>query len=68
MEEKSRYLSLDEVGRCVGLSPITLRRYVADGRLPAARLGGRVRVAEADLENFIEARAVVPSSPARSAE
>lgn len=31
----------------------TLRRYISDGRLPASKIGGRVRVRRADLDALL---------------
>ncbi|PCC45838.1 helix-turn-helix domain-containing protein [Brevibacterium aurantiacum] len=36
----------------------TLRRYIADGRLPTAKIGGRVKLLRADLDAL-----VVPTAP-----
>lgn len=59
-EKPFRFLTLDEVGRSCGLSTYTIRRYVSEGKLPAVRFGGRVRVSEGSLAAFAESRAVVP--------
>lgn len=45
------YLSLPDAAELVGQSVKTLRRRIADGRLPAYRFGPRsIRVRLADLE------------------
>jgi hypothetical protein len=46
----THYLSLqDAVGLGYGAYQ-TLRKYIADGRLPAVKIGGRVKVLRADLD------------------
>lgn len=52
------YLNLNEaVGLGYGAYQ-TLRRYIADGRLPAVKIGGRVKVLRADLDAL-----AVPKQP-----
>jgi excisionase family DNA binding protein len=65
MLESPRLLSLDQVGRALGMSTYTAARYVTSGRLPAVRIGGRVRVDQADLAAFCEAQraAAAPAVP-----
>lgn len=46
------YLPLSVVADEYGISTRTLRRRIADGTLPAYRVGGQVRVREADLEQL----------------
>lgn len=48
------YLSLDHVANAHGLSVKTVRRRIADGTLPAYRIGGRIRVREADLDRLAQ--------------
>lgn len=45
-----RLLTAVEVANRLALAPITVRRLIASGRLPAVRLGRCVRVREGDLE------------------
>jgi len=62
-EKPARFLTLDEAGRSCGLSTYTVRRYVAEGKLPGVRIGGRVRIPESSLASFCAERAVEPSVP-----
>jgi len=41
----------------LGLSPSTIRRLIAAGRLPVVRIGGRVLLRYADLDEFLAASA-----------
>jgi excisionase family DNA binding protein len=43
------------------VAPITIRRYIAAGRLPAVRVGRGVRVEREAVERFVEP--VAPASP-----
>jgi excisionase family DNA binding protein len=46
----SRLLTVDEVAKRLRLHPITVRRHIRSGRLPATRIGRSVRVREEDIE------------------
>lgn len=46
------YLSIAEVAEQTGLSAKTIRRRIADGSLPARRIGSRVRIHRDDLAAF----------------
>jgi excisionase family DNA binding protein len=50
----SRLLTVDEVAQRLRLHPITVRRHIRSGRLPATRIGRSVRVKEEDIEKTIE--------------
>lgn len=45
------YLSLDDVAARLGVSVKTARRRVADGTLPAVRIGRLIRVPASALES-----------------
>jgi excisionase family DNA binding protein len=48
------YISLDAAAEQIGVSKRTIRRLVADGRLPAYRVGSRVvRIDSADLDALL---------------
>lgn len=49
-------LSVAEAAAACGLSTRTLRQYIRDGELPAARIGARVLVLRKDLESWIAGR------------
>ncbi|WP_410908004.1 helix-turn-helix domain-containing protein, partial [Priestia sp. SIMBA_032] len=48
----SYYLSADEVADELGLHVRTVRTYIRDGRLRAARVGKQYRITRADLAAF----------------
>lgn len=45
-------LSVRQVAFILKVHPLTIRRYIKQGRLKAVRVGGNVRVKESDLKNF----------------
>ncbi len=48
--DETRYLTAAEVAERLGISLRTVRRRIADGTLPAVRIGGAVRVPASALE------------------
>jgi excisionase family DNA binding protein len=46
-------LSVAEVAERLGCSPDTVQRLIAAGELPAYRIGGRLKVNEADLAEYL---------------
>jgi excisionase family DNA binding protein len=51
-----RFSTVAEVAERLGVSDRTVYRWIANGELVAHRLGGSVRISEADLELFLAAR------------
>jgi excisionase family DNA binding protein len=47
-------LTVQETAAMLKLSPITIRRYIAAGRLPAVRVGRAVRLRREAIEDFLE--------------
>jgi len=47
-------LTVQETAQRLKVAPITIRRYIASGRLPAVRIGRQVRVRKEAIEGFIE--------------
>jgi excisionase family DNA binding protein len=54
-------LTIRETARILRVSTVTVRRFIADGRLPAVRVGKGVRVDQQALEQF--AQPVAPKEP-----
>jgi excisionase family DNA binding protein len=48
-------LSVRQVAFILKVHPLSVRRYIKDGRLKAVRVGGNVRIEEAELQNFNKA-------------
>ncbi len=46
-------LTVREAAQTLRVSPLTVRRYIADGRLSAVRAGKGVRVRRESLEQFV---------------
>jgi excisionase family DNA binding protein len=46
--------NVKEAGQAMGISPWTVRRYIADGKLLAVRLGRRVLVEPDECRKLIE--------------
>lgn len=46
-------LTVQETAQMLKVSPITIRRYIADGRLAAVRAGKGVRVPKDSVEQFL---------------
>lgn len=65
-------LDVHNVARTLSLSPWTVRRMIADGRLIPVRLGRRVLVEPSEVERFVgearkrsESHQAEPENPAR---
>jgi excisionase family DNA binding protein len=51
--ERTRYVSLAEVADYLGVSIKTVRRRVAEGQIPAYRVGRLLKVDVADVEQLL---------------
>jgi len=50
----SQFVSLDEAAEYLGVTPRSIRRYIAEGRLPGYRLGKKqIRVRTSDVEALL---------------
>jgi excisionase family DNA binding protein len=49
-------LTVEHVAERLHVSTKSVRRYIDRGELPVHRLGGLIRISEADLQQFLEAR------------
>jgi excisionase family DNA binding protein len=47
------YLRAPDIARLTGVAPRTVRRWIADGTLPSAKIGGARLVARTDLERLL---------------
>jgi len=48
-----KLLSINDVARVLNVSAVTVKRYIADGKIDSVKIGGNRRVAPASLEQFI---------------
>ena len=53
--------TIHEIAELLKVSEATVRRWIHDGELRAARFGRDFRVAARDLEAFVEAHTMQPS-------
>ncbi|MET9211270.1 MULTISPECIES: helix-turn-helix domain-containing protein [unclassified Nocardia] len=58
-----RLYSVEQVADLLGLHVRTVRSYVRDGKLPAARIGKQYRIAHDDLEAFTGLPITAPRTP-----
>ncbi|MEV6655454.1 helix-turn-helix domain-containing protein [Nocardia fluminea] len=64
-----RLYSVEQVAELLGLHVRTVRGYVRDGKLPAARIGKQYRITHDDLETFTGLPITTPhTAPRRHAE
>lgn len=62
LDRPTTLLSLTDAARLTRISRSTIRRAVADGSLPAYRVGNRYRVRVTDLEAWIDAARIDPKA------
>jgi excisionase family DNA binding protein len=68
MPIQREYLSPNEIGEYLGISPFTIRRYIKLGELKAVKLLGSFRVHKNDLQAFLKAHEVNPAEESLEAE
>jgi len=52
--EDLRTLTVEDVAEVLGVNVETVRRFAREGRLPAYRIGARLRFRPQDLDRFVE--------------
>jgi len=57
--ERQRFLTPSEAAAILRISPHTLRKLIRSQALPAHHVGGLVRIARADLEEYLEQNRIV---------
>ena len=60
------YLTVNEIAEHLKLSPQTLRNWIDQNRLPAVRIGRRVRVRRADLDRILAEGTTATAEPSSS--
>jgi excisionase family DNA binding protein len=58
--EAGKLLNVQEAAVKLGISPLTMRAWIRQRRLPSVRLGRRVLLDPQDIERFIDANRVKP--------
>ena len=48
-----KYFSPEDIGKQYNVKPATVRKWIREGKLQAARLGGLWRISEEQLQEFI---------------
>lgn len=61
-------LSVQDAADYLNVAPITIRRLIASGDLPHARLGRAIRIRLVDLDRYLEERTSTSWSPVRRAD
>ena len=51
-----KFYTSDEIAEALGVSLRTVRRWIKSGALPVHRIGGLVRISEADFAAFLALR------------
>ena len=49
-----RFYSPRVIAGLLGVTDVTVRRYINDGKLPATRIGRTIRIKEEDYIKFVE--------------
>jgi excisionase family DNA binding protein len=64
-EDLSEYsLSVPEVAKMLGVQPMTIRRWIGDGRLPARRVPGTkpYKIRQADVDALVQGSEVTTAA------
>lgn len=62
LADHHQLLTLTEVSDALNVSTRSIRRFIADGRLKAHRIGHGVRIDPNDVVTFVGAGRIVPAS------
>lgn len=58
------FFSVNHIAIMIKVHPLTVRRYIREGKLKALRIGGTVRVTQSALDHFIQENSL-PSPAAK---
>lgn len=59
----SSFFSVIEIAKQLKVHPITVRRYIREGKLKALKVGGSIRISGEALENFTRQVRPLPRRP-----
>ena len=62
LADRNTLLTLAECADALGVSTRSIRRFIADGRLKAHRIGHVVRLDPGDIITFVDEGRIVPAS------
>ena len=48
------FYTINQAAFTLKVHPLTIRRYIKEGKLKAFKVGGNIRVSVSDLRNFVE--------------
>ncbi len=48
------FYNVNQAAYIMKVHPLTIRRYIREGKLKAVKLGGNVRIKERDLQSFMK--------------
>lgn len=54
--------NISQVAFILKVHPLTIRRYIREGKLKAVKIGGNIRIKENDLQNFNKEVSPTPSN------
>ena len=52
--DKKDFYSVDDVADIFGLNPVTIRRMLADGRMPGHRMSQKWRISHEQLNEYLK--------------
>ncbi len=53
-DSESEYMTVYEAAEALGVSHMTIRKRIWEGKLPAKKIGPRIRIRRADLDKILE--------------
>lgn len=68
---ENELLSINEVAKALKVSPVTVKRYIANGKIDSIKIGGKRRVYQKALESFVNGNGKetpVPKKTARGSQ
>lgn len=58
MSNEEQLVSPRQAADYLGVNPMTVRRFIQQGKIPAYKIGRNVRIRSSDLESFISAKKI----------